>query len=233
MIGAVSAADSLNAVNTEDSNLIGDNDYSLSAENKLEISSEYSISETNIVNSHDDNLGNCPDEEVLNSTDSSEDNNEQITSNVNGVVGEDAVSSSVSSVDGVATDVSSSNVVGTGGSTVLGAKSATLVSTKLTISNTHYAKSATTFKVTLKDKNGNPLSNQKVSLKVNKKSYSAFTNAKGIALIKTASLKVGTYAVTLNYGGNSNYSSSSLSKKVKVLSSVSGSDLTKYTGYPL
>ena len=231
IIGSVSAADSLNAVNKEDSNLIGDNDYSLSAEDKLEISSEYSISETNIVNSHDDNLGNCPDDEVLNiSADSSEDNNGQIASNV-GEVADDIISSSISSSDRVATDISSSNVVGTEGATVLSAKSATLVSTKLSISNAHYGKSATTFKVALKDKNDNPLSNQKVSLKVNKKTYSAFTDAKGIALIKTASLKVGTYAIALTYGGNSNYSSSSLSKKVKVLSSVTGSDLTKYCGY--
>ena len=59
-IGAVSAAESINVSETEDSNyLIGD-DVSSSANNKLEISNEVSISETNIVNSHDDNLGNCP-----------------------------------------------------------------------------------------------------------------------------------------------------------------------------
>ena len=238
VIGSVSAVDSLNVVDKEDSNLISNNDNSLSAENKLEISSEYSISETNIVNSHDDNLGNYPEDEVLNiGTDSNGsskdlyvDNNEIISSN-DDVVDKEVISSSISSTDRVSTDISSSNVVGTGGATVLTAKSATVVSTKLSISNTHYAKSATTFKVTLKDKNDNPLSNQKVSLKVNNKVYSAFTNAKGIALIKTASLKVGTYAVTLSYGGNENYSSSSLSRKVKVSSSISGKDLTKYAGY--
>jgi hypothetical protein len=238
--------DSLNVVNKEDSNFMSDNDYSLSAENKLEISSEYSISETNIVDSHDDNLGNSPDDEVLNiSTDSEnvtgadsyeeisassfEENNQQISSNVE-VESDTAIGSSSSSIDMVATDVSSSNVVGAAGATVLRADSATLISTKLTISDTHYGKSATKFKVTLKDQNGNPLSNQKVSLKVNKKLYSAFTNAKGKALIVTASLNVGKYNVALNYGGNENYSSSSLSKKVKVLSSAIGSDLTKYYG---
>ena len=230
--------DSLNVVNKEDSNFMGDNDYSLSAENKLEISSEYSISETNIVNSHDDNLGSYPDDEVLNISadsdvsdeDSFVDNNEIIASN-DKVVDEEVISSSISSTDRVSTDISSSNVVGTDGATVLTAKSATLVSTKLSISNTHYGKSATVFKVSLKDKNDKPLSNQKVSLKVNNKVYSAFTDAQGVALIKTASLKVGTYAVALTYGGNEKYSPSSLSKKVKVLSSVVGSDLTKYCGY--
>ena len=65
-IGAVSAADSINVMDTEDSNFMQDNAYSLSADNKLEISSEDSISETNIVNSHDDNLGNYPTDEALN-----------------------------------------------------------------------------------------------------------------------------------------------------------------------
>ena len=39
-IGAVSAADSINVMDTEDSNFMQDNAYSLSANNKLEISSE-------------------------------------------------------------------------------------------------------------------------------------------------------------------------------------------------
>ena len=52
-----------------------------------------------------------------------------------------------------------------------------------------------------------------------------------MASIKTESLKVGSYTVALTYGGNSGYSSSSLSKKVKVLSSAVGSDLTKNYGY--
>ena len=82
IMGAVSAAESIDVSDTEDSNLIGDNDDSLSTNNKLEISSEDSISETNIVNSHDDNLGNYPDEEVLNaSADSYYEDNQVITSN--------------------------------------------------------------------------------------------------------------------------------------------------------
>lgn len=227
IMGAVSAAESIDVSDTEDSNLIGDNDDSLSTNNKLEISSEDSISETNIVNSHDDNLGNYPDEEALNASADSyyEDNNQVITSNGN-EVDQDVLSSSGSSSDSVLTVSSSDDTVGAASST-----KASVKSTKLAISNAHYGKSSTYFKVTLKDNSGNPLSNQKITLKVNKKSYTAYTNANGIASIKAGSLKVGTYAVTVTYGGSSAYSSSSLSKKVKVLSSAVGSDLTKTFGY--
>ena len=54
-------------------------------------------------------------------------------------------------------------------------------STKLTVEDTHYGKSATYFKVTLKDANGNGISNQKISLKVNGVTYTATTNSNGIA----------------------------------------------------
>ena len=64
VLGAVSAADSVNVSNTEDSNLNDDNVDTLSVQNKLEISNEDSISQTNIVNSHDDNRGNYSDEVI-------------------------------------------------------------------------------------------------------------------------------------------------------------------------
>jgi hypothetical protein len=168
IMGAVSAAESIDVSDTEDSNLIGDNDDSLSTNNKLEISSEDSISETNIVNSHDDNLGNYPDEEVLNaSADSYYEDNQVITSNGD-EVDTDVLSSTGSSSDSVLTVSSSDDIVGAASST-----KASVKSTKLTISNTHYGKSSTYFKVTLKDNSGNPLSNQEITLKVNKKSYTA------------------------------------------------------------
>ena len=232
-IASVSAIDSLNAQDTEDSNLMADNDDSLSTENKLEISSDVSISETNIVNSHDDNLGNYPDENALESDYSYyEDNSQQqLTSSNVEVVENNTESLSSSSADAVVSESSTNDIVSAGSSTQSGIKTATPVSTKLSVSDTHYSKSATYFDVTLKDKNGKALANQKVSLKVKNKIYSAYTNAKGIASIKTAALAVGSYSVSLSYGGNSNFSSSSLSKKVKVLSSISGSDLTKYCGY--
>ena len=230
VLGAVSATDSINVSDTEDSNL-EDDDTSLSTQNKLEISSEDSISETNIVNSHDDNLGNYPSEYTVNSSDSyyGDNNQAKSTSQEGAGIIDNAVSSSGSSANDVVADSSSNGNVGAASEAN---KSVTKkVSTSLAVSNAHYAKSATYFDVTLKDKSGKALTNQKVSLKVNGKTYSAKTNSKGIASIKTAALAVGTYAVTLSYAGDSNYASSSLSKKVKVLSSVSGSDLKKYYGY--
>jgi hypothetical protein len=233
VVGAVSATDSMNVSSTEDSNLIGDDDLSLSSNSKLEISNEDSISETNIVNSHDDNLGNYPDDDVLNTSADSyyEDNNQELfTSNDVDSAGEDILSSSSSSSDSVVGDISTNDVVSADSSTESNILSASPVSTKLSVADTHYVKSATYFEVTLKDNNGNPLSNQKVSLKVKDKIYSAYTNSNGIASVKTAALPVGSYAVSVSYEGNSGYSSSSISRKVKVLSSVIGSDLTKYSG---
>jgi len=229
-VGAVSATDSINVSDSEDSNL-EDDDSSLSTQNKLEISSEDSISETNIVNSHDDNLGNYPSEYTVNSSDSyyGDNNQEKSTSQEGAGIIDNALGTSSSSSNDVVADSSSNGNIGAA-STVN--KSVTKkVSTSLSISDAHYAKSATYFDVTLKDKSGNALTNQKVSLKVNGKTYSAKTNDKGIASIKTAALAVGTYSVSLSYEGSGNYASSSLSKKVKVLSSVSGSDLNKYYGY--
>ncbi|WP_458454338.1 Ig-like domain-containing protein [Methanobrevibacter sp.] len=229
VIGAVSAVDSLNVSDTEYSNLIEDNDDSLSAQNKLEISSEDSISETNIVNSHDDNLGDYPTESLAVNNDSYyEDGQKQSTSTDVAVIDNNTLSSSSSSTTNVVTDSSSNDNVGAASAT----KSVTKkVSTKLSVSDAHYAKKATYFDVTLKDKSGNPLPNQKITLKVKGVKYSATTDKNGFARVKTASLAVGTYAVEISYAGSSNYTSSSLSKKVKVLSSISGSDLTKYYGY--
>ena len=230
VMGAVSASDSINVSDTEDSNL-EDDDTSLSTQNKLEISSEDSISETNIVNSHDDNLGNYPSEYSVNSSDSyyGDNNQEKSTSQEGAGIIDNAVSSSSSSTNDAVADSSSNGNVGAASAAN---KSVTKkVSASLAISDAHYAKSATYFDVTLKDKSGKALTNQKVSLKVNGKTYSAKTNSKGMASIKTAALAVGTYAVTLSYAGDGNYASSSLSKKVKVLSSVSGSDFKKYYGY--
>ena len=229
-VGAVSATESINVSDTEDSNL-EDDDSSLSTQDKLEISSEDSISETNIVNSHDDNLGNYPSEYAVNSTDSYYGDNSQEKStsqNGSGTI-DNTLGTSSSSSNEVVADSSSNDQVGAASTAN---KSVTKkVSTSLSISNAHYAKSATYFDVTLKDNSGKTLANQKVSLKVNGKTYSAKTNAKGIASIKTAALAVGTYDVALTYAGDGSYSSSSLSKKVKVLSSISGSDLKKYYGY--
>ena len=219
LVGAVSAMELNNVSSTEDSNLATDNVDSLSVENKLEVSSEDSISQTNIVNSHDDDLNNYLDNDALKST--YEDNYGQVQTSDDNVVAIDQTSGdsdvlSVSSDDKLSsTDSKSSD---------------TKISSKLDVSDTHYGKSATYFKVTLKDKDGKAISNQKVSLKVKGKIYSAVTGKNGVASVKTAALAKGSYTVALSYAGSSRYSASSLSKKVKVLSSLSGSDITKYYG---
>ena len=58
------------------------------------------------------------------------------------------------------------------------------VSAKIDVVDTHYSKSATYFKVTLKDTKGNSISNQKISFKVNGVTYTAITDKNGIATLK-------------------------------------------------
>ena len=216
-MGAVSATELNNGSNTEDSNLVSDNGYSLSVENKLEVSSEDSISETNIVNSHDDDLNDYSSSDDLKST--QEDNDGKVQISNNDIV---AIDENTNSSEG-------SDVLSASESDKLEASSSK-ISSSLDVSDTHYAKSATYFKVTLKDKNGKAIANQKITLKVNGKKYSATSNKNGIASVKTAALSVGSYTVALSYAGSSAYSSSSLSKKVKVLSSINGGDITRYYG---
>ena len=228
LLSAVSAVDNTNVSITEYSNLDDDVNAS-SIQNKLEISNEDSISETNIVNSHDDNLENYPSDTVLSSSIISdyEDNNGTHGSSFVSIADEKL---SLSSNEIIASsDIDDVVSVSSHNSDVLGNSSK--VATKLSVSDTSYSKSGTVFKVTLKDNSSKVLTNQKISLKVNGKTYSANTNKQGIASIKTAALSVGTYTLSLTYAGNSNYTASSLSKKVKVLSSVKGSDIKKYYGY--
>ena len=215
VLGTVCAVDINNASNTEDSNLTNDDVNSLSQE-KLEVSNENSISETNLVISHDDNLKDYPEEDLLQSISSYyEDNGDQ----------ELAVANNLSEVVSVSSD--ESVLTSPVGTEVLADSK---VSTSLSVSDTHYDASATYFKVTLQDASGKALSNQSITLKVNSKSYTGTTNSNGIASIKTTALAIGTYTVSISYAGNSNASASSLSKKVKVLSSVSGKDVTKIYG---
>lgn len=106
----------------------------------------------------------------------------------------------------------------------------TPVKTSLGVYSTHYSKANTVFKVSLKDANGNAVSNQSVFLKVNSKTYKATTGNSGLAYFTTQALKKGTYSVTLNYNGNSEYLKSTLTKKVKVYSSISSSNMQKTYG---
>ena len=71
------------------------------------------------------------------------------------------------------------------------------------------------FQVTLKDNKGSPMKNTEVTLKVNGITYTATTNANGVATFTLNKLsKQGSFNVVVKYLGDDNYKS--LSKKVKL-----------------
>ena len=71
------------------------------------------------------------------------------------------------------------------------------------------------FQVTLKDNKGSPMKNTKVTLKVNGITYTATTNADGVATFTLNKLsKQGSFNAVVKYLGDDNYKS--LSKKVKL-----------------
>lgn len=123
-----------------------------------------------------------------------------------------------SSLESVADDnvLNNANVQANGASST----NTTKTSTKLTVNSAHYSKSNTIFKIDLADKDGNLLNNKTVTLKLNGKTYSATTDINGSAYVKVPSQKIGTYSVTAKFNGDSKYSKSSFSGKVKVLSSI-------------
>ncbi|WP_297826335.1 transglutaminase domain-containing protein [uncultured Methanobrevibacter sp.] len=227
MLGAVSAIDSTDVSNYEDSNL-DDDALALSTQDKLEISNEDSISETN---SHDDNLEDYPSDIMgsQNSGSDNEDNDGNLEAS-NSEINETNDTLAVSSDNGA--DASLSTSISVSGSSsqseVLTAEGD--VPSILSIANTTYSSSGAVFRVILKSDSGFPLSGQKVTLKINGATYTGATNKKGVVLFKTNISSRGTYTADLSYGGNSKYAKSSLTQKVKVLHSVVGSDLEKVYG---
>lgn len=101
----------------------------------------------------------------------------------------------------------------------------TKVKTEIETYSARYSKTATVFKIVLKDANGNLLANQSVSYKVNGKTYKATTSESGIAHFTTPAFNKGTYKITATYYGNSKYMKSSISKQVKVVSSITASNM--------
>ncbi|KZX14494.1 bacterial Ig-like domain protein [Methanobrevibacter cuticularis] len=70
--------------------------------------------------------------------------------------------------------------------------------------------------VILKDLNGKLLSKQKIKLLINKKTHTATTNSKGIAIFKIFGLKTGKHLIKLTYVGNGFYKTSTISKTQSV-----------------
>ena len=92
------------------------------------------------------------------------------------------------------------------------------IATKTTASAKTYLATAKTksFTATLKDAKGNILANKKVTFTVNGKTYTANTNAKGVATVKLALTSAKTYTVSIKFAGDSVYAASTVSAKVKL-----------------
>ena len=90
------------------------------------------------------------------------------------------------------------------------------LSTKIAASNYGmFIKKTTYYKVTLKDASGNLIKSQKITIKVNKKTYKVKTNSKGIAKVKLK-LKKGKYKVIIKYAGSSKYKAAKKTTKITV-----------------
>ena len=90
---------------------------------------------------------------------------------------------------------------------------------KLSAPKKTFKKSVKTKKytVTLKSNLNKVMKNTKVTLKVNKKIYSAKTNSKGKATFKITNLKKkGTFKATVKYSGSKYYKAKSVTTKIKV-----------------
>lgn len=88
--------------------------------------------------------------------------------------------------------------------------------TKATFAKKTFKVKAKTKKVTftLKDAKGNAIKGKKITFKVNKKTYTAKTNAKGIATVKAKLTKKGKYTAVAKFAGDSTYKA--ISKKAKI-----------------
>ena len=73
-----------------------------------------------------------------------------------------------------------------------------------------------TIKILLKDQYKNPLSKKTIKITINKKTYTAKTNKKGIATLKITLNKKKTYKYTVNFKGDTYYSAISKKASVKV-----------------
>ena len=104
------------------------------------------------------------------------------------------------------------------GSTGNGKITVTKDSTSLSSSGKTYTvtASAKTITVTLKDGSGKVIANKKLTVTVNGKTYKATTNSKGVATIKLSLNAVKTYTATIKFAGDSYYTASTKSIKVKV-----------------
>ena len=102
------------------------------------------------------------------------------------------------------------------------------VNSKIISSNLNMIpKKAEYYSITLKDASGNALSNQKVTFKVNGKTYTTTTNSKGVASVKLKFNKnKKTYKIIVSYKGNNKYNAVSKTNKIVVKYSSKKATLT-------
>lgn len=93
-----------------------------------------------------------------------------------------------------------------------------LQKTKISADKKTYKASAKTktISVTLKSAKGNPLKGKKVSVVLNGKTYTASTNAKGVATVKVSLTKKGTYSFTAKFAGTERYAAVSVKNTLKL-----------------
>ena len=89
------------------------------------------------------------------------------------------------------------------------------LATSLATKKYTFKKAAKTKKISVTLKSGKTaLKSQKITLKVNGKTYTAKTNSKGIATVKIALNKKGTFKYSVKYAGNNKYKAISKTNKV-------------------
>ena len=94
----------------------------------------------------------------------------------------------------------------------------TKIATKLTVPNKTFVVTSSSKKlvITLKDANGNPLSNKVIKVKINGVTKSYKTNSKGQITTSKINLKVKSYKVTVSFAGDDLYKSTSKSATLKI-----------------
>lgn len=102
-----------------------------------------------------------------------------------------------------------------------------IVSSKIISSNLYMVpKLAEYYSISLKDTSGNVIANQKVTFKVNKKTYTKKVNSKGIAKLKLKFSKQKTYKIAIKYAGSNKYKAASKTNKIIVKYSSKKAKLT-------
>lgn len=100
----------------------------------------------------------------------------------------------------------------------------------LTVKNYSFKTTATkTLTATFKDKNGNLVKGRKVTFTVYGKTYTATTNAKGVASVKISLVRGGTYTYTAKFAGDAVYKAVTAKGTLKLTKVASALTVKKYT----